>query len=224
MQVLILANGDSPSRETAEALALNHALILAVDGAVHKAKALALTPDVLTGDFDSVHIEEVCAIYPKMRVIATPNQEKSDLEKAIAVACDLGAESITVIGASGGRMDHTLANMAVLLTSRIPTCFVDDFGSLRAIRSGSDSVAITMDSVALSTNAGDTVSLVTFAFETYVSISGVAWPLVNSHLIPGTRGVSNVAVGTEVIVRAEAGSVFVAHLRKHSVDAHSALP
>ena len=217
MRVLILANGESPSRETAQLLAAHHDITIATDGAIYAAIELGLTPDILTGDFDSVQLEVIRARYPNLRIIPTPDQDQSDLEKAVGVACDLGATTIMVIGAAGGRMDHTLSNTALLLRSRTPICLADDFGTVQAIVS--DGVEESL--LRLETSAGDTVSLITFEPDTGVSIEGVQWPLNCFHLVPGTRGVSNVAVGASVEIRVQRGCVFVCHLYEAPMRRHS---
>ncbi len=174
MRVLILANGAPPGRETAQLLASRHDLIIAVDGAIYAAAKIGLTPDILTGDFDSVRLEAVCADYPKLRVIRTPDQDKSDLEKAVDTACDLGATDITVTGTHlAGGWTTRWETPPSLLTACAPICLADDFGTVRAARN--NGIAETI--LALQTSAGDTVSLITFDPDTSVSIAGVHWPL-----------------------------------------------
>ena len=43
------------------------------------------------------------------------DQEASDLDKAIAYARERGAGRITVTGAGGGRIDHALTNVSILM-------------------------------------------------------------------------------------------------------------
>jgi thiamine pyrophosphokinase len=217
MRVLILVDGSKPERETAQMLAARHDLLIAVDGAVYSAAALGLKPDVLTGDFDSVRLESVCLEHPNMKVIPTPDQDRSDMEKALTVASELGATSITVMGAAGGRMDHTLANTAILLRAGTPMVLADDLGTVRALgRNGEADEAISIE-----TSAGDTVSLITFERDTTVSIAGVRWPLDCYHLPPGTLGVSNVSLGSAVNVIVHKGSAFVCHLYQAALREHS---
>jgi thiamine pyrophosphokinase len=219
MRVLILAHGTSPSFETSQLLASRQDLTIVTDGAIYSAAKLGLTPNILTGDFDSLQLDAVRAEYPNLQVIPTPDQDQSDLEKAIEVASKLGATAITVIGAAGGRMDHTLANMAVLLRTRFPICLADDFGTVRALRSDGEADA----DLLVETAPGDTVSLITFERNTLVSIQGVQWPLSSFHLLPGTRGVSNVALDTSVSVTVHCGSAFVCHLYEARIREHSAI-
>lgn len=217
MRVLIIANGVQPAKETVKSLALRSDVVIAVDGAVYAAVDAGLHPDIMTGDFDSVRLESVRAEFPKLRIVPTPDQDQSDLEKAVNIAHELGASSITIIGAAGGRMDHTLANMALLLEVATPICIVDDFGTVQAARSDCEADSV----VFLETAVGDTVSLITFDPNASVSITGVKWPLSRCHLLPGTRGVSNVALGNAVQTVVHKGAVFVCHLYEASIREHS---
>src|SRR5262245_20207474 len=122
MHVLILANGEQPSRELLARLREEADLFLAADGAANALPALGLAPDVVLGDFDSL----MPAARDQMNgaaYIHVHDQEASDLDKAIAYACERGARRITVTGAGGGRMDHTLTNLSLLVKYH-PACEV----------------------------------------------------------------------------------------------------
>jgi len=210
MRVLILANGEPPSPELARQMAAEHTLLLATDGAAHAAAALGLTPDVICGDFDSIDLSAAEAAFPGSTFVPTPDQHQADLEKAIDLACAQGATEITVLGATGGRIDHLLANYALL--ARAPAngwlCFRDDRGSVRAI-SGTDA---TPGTLSLRATPGDTISLIAYEPTVRATIEGVRWPLDRAPLLPGTRGVSNIALQQEVRIEARGGVLLVCHL------------
>ena len=52
--------------------------------------------------------------FPNALVVPTPDQDFADLEKAVLLARERGATHIAMLGATGGRMDHTLGNFALL--------------------------------------------------------------------------------------------------------------
>lgn len=231
MRVLILADGDPPSPALAQRLAHEADLRIATDGAANKAAALGLTPDILCGDFDSVDLKAACLAFPAAEVVPTPDQSCADLEKALLLALARGASAIAIIGATGGRMDHTLSSFALLQRYGIslPVCVVADrpVGSLaeqeklKKEQDGGEQTeqkncaAVTWAVHAnrrcvFATIPGETVSLVTFTNAT-VSIEGVRWPLTTHDLTPGTLGVSNIADAPHVAVEVHSGSVFVIH-------------
>lgn len=204
-RVLILANGDSPSSALAQRIASQADARIVTDGAVHKAHLLGIVPDILCGDFDSVDMEAAQRDFPSVAVVPTPDQEFADLEKAIVVARQRGAGEAAILGALGGRMDHTLSSFALLLhyANILSLRLLDDRGVTWAIKGRKRQ--------SFSADPGDTVSLVTFTGAD-VSITGVEWPLDRFMLYPGTHGVSNVAAQTQVTVRVDMGTVFVTHL------------
>lgn len=209
VRVLILANGDTPSRELAHRLVRQHDLLIATDGAVHRAAGLQLCPHIVCGDFDSALLERAQQEFPEAEFIPTPDQDHADLEKAIQVALNRGASRITVIGATGGRLDFTLANMALLLRyyTEVELQVVDDTTVVHVVGSETDRAG----EVVLDAQPGERVSLLSLSGQAHVSITGVEWPLQDYPLPVGTRGVSNVVRDHPVIVRARRGAVLVFH-------------
>lgn len=92
--------------------------ILAIDGALCTVDRLGIRPEVVLGDFDTVD-EMLLARYRADEKIIfethNPVKDATDTELAIEYAISHGAEKITILGALGGRMDHALANIQVLL-------------------------------------------------------------------------------------------------------------
>jgi len=215
MRVLILANGDPPSKKRIEELQKAHDLLLATDGAVHKAALLGVSPDLVTGDFDSVSLPLAKRQFPMTEFLPTPDQSRGDLEKAIIVALNRGATSITIAGAAGGRIDHTLGNVSLLLRFHnvVQISIVDDWSEIRAI-SGSDDAPGEWVSTA---NPGDTIAMVTFDGRARASVTGVEWPL-NDYLLPiGTHAVSNKATEGTVTFRARGGALLACRLDRSYV-------
>jgi thiamine pyrophosphokinase len=215
MRVLILANGEPPSVELAGRLAAEHDLLIAADGAAQRALALGLRPDIICGDFDSVQMDVARSAFPAAEFVPTPDQDKGDLEKALLLALERGARRITIMGTAGGRIDHMLANHALLLCyhRELDLAIVEDGAQVRAIsgRPGTPGV------LTLATTPGDTVSLISFEATARVSITGVRWEVHDLDLLPGTRGISNMAEGEHVLVEVSAGTVLVCLLTRNSV-------
>ena len=210
MKVLILANGAPPSRALLHQLLTTHDLLLATDGAVHQAAALGVTPNIVSGDFDSVRWEEAQTAFPEAEFRATPNQDQADLEKALGVAREQGAEAVTVVGAAGGRIDHLLGNFSLLLRyhTELPLSIVDDGSEVRAL-SGTDEAPGEWQ---IQTQPDDLISVISLDGRARVTLEGVRWPLQDFPLPVGTQGISNRATGEKAIVRVSGGAVLVCHL------------
>ena len=92
-------------------------MVVAVDGGLEHLKPLGLLPDAVVGDFDTVS-PDVLAEYRKMEQVAweihQPEKDETDTELAIETAIGMGALSITILGGTGGRIDHMLANIHLL--------------------------------------------------------------------------------------------------------------
>jgi thiamine pyrophosphokinase len=209
MRVLILANGEPPSPTLLRGLAAEHDLLIAVDGAVRFAAQSDITPDIISGDFDSVSLAEARRFFPEAECVATPDQNRADLEKAILLAQSRGATAITLTGATGRRLDHTLGSLVLLLRygAEVPLSLVEDGTVIRAVSRRWQ----------FPTQPGDTISLISPEGRARVTLLGVQWPLQDERLSVGTQGISNVAVGREVTVEVTGGTILVCHLDKHCV-------
>lgn len=121
LKSVVLADGDRP-----RATALDEAwpgwrdeveLVVAADGGVRLAADLGMAVDLWVGDGDSLGakgLEELRASGVPI-VVAWQDKDESDTELAALAAVDRGATDITILGALGGRrIDHTLANLALL--------------------------------------------------------------------------------------------------------------
>ena len=208
MRILILANGEPPSQALLARLAAEHDLFLTTDGAALTAVRLGVCPDIVSGDFDSLDLDAARVLLPQAEFVPTPDQYHTDLEKAFGIALDGGAESITIAGAAGRRIDHTLGNFSLLLRWR------EDFPDLPVVivSDGSETQAV-MGEIVLETEPGDAVSLLSLDGRARVSIGGVRWPLQNHPLPVGAGGLLNEATGPRVSVQAEGGIVLVCHVR-----------
>ena len=209
-RALILANGETPSRDLGHDQLLQHDLLLTTDGGAHAALRLNIIPDIISGDFDSIGIDEATSLFPTSEMVLTDDQSRADLEKAISLLISRGISEITVVGAGGGRIDHLLANYALLIhfCGEVSLRFLDDYGSVYALRS--KECPLTLH---LSTRIYDTISIISTDGSARVTLAGVKWPLDQSSIPIGTAGVSNQALGSSVTAVVEGGTVFICHLK-----------
>ena len=83
-----------------------------------------IEPNLALGDFDSVTSEELKMIQSKLPEVSLfpPEKDETDLELAIDWAIRQRPENIYLFGATGGRMDHFLANIQLLQKERVLQC------------------------------------------------------------------------------------------------------
>lgn len=118
MRILLISGGSINIEWAAEFLKINnYDKIIAVDGGLSAANLLQLVPDVIVGDFDTVS-SELLEMYSKDKRCRTvrlnPVKDDTDTQCAMNIAIEMGAEEIDIIGGTGGRIDHGLANIFML--------------------------------------------------------------------------------------------------------------
>jgi thiamine pyrophosphokinase len=116
---LIIANGAECSRELLGQLLEWSPLVIVLDSAMHRVIDLGIKVDVLLGDFDrgfdpDYFLEKQ---YP-LEIVHTPDQDKTDLEKAFDYLIKRGIPAANVIWATGKRADHTITNITNIVRFR----------------------------------------------------------------------------------------------------------
>lgn len=111
---------------------LKSAGIICVDRGLDAARRLGLVPELIIGDFDSADKKELSwwkENEKNTRFIGLkPEKDFTDTHTAILEAIKLGAGTITIFGATGGRQDHFLCNLNLLLIPMkkgIPASIID---------------------------------------------------------------------------------------------------
>lgn len=109
---LIIANGASCNPELLGQLLEWSPLVIVLDSAMERVMQLDIKVDVLLGDFDRGFDPEIykTSQYP-IEIIHTPDQNKTDLEKAFDYLIDRNIPMVNVVWATGKRADHTITNL-----------------------------------------------------------------------------------------------------------------
>ena len=116
---LIIANGEACSSELLGQLLEWSPLVIVLDSAIERVLELGIKVDVLLGDFDrgfdaNFYKEKQ---YP-IEIVHSPNQDKTDLEKAFDFLIEKGHQAANVIWATGRRADHTFTNLTNIVAYR----------------------------------------------------------------------------------------------------------
>lgn len=193
---LLLLNGEIPEPRAVRSLALRLGRLVCADGGARHAAALGLEPDFVVGDMDSLPHP----LPPWRRTVywCDFDQDRSDFEKALDFARDLGSGEVYVAGALGGRVDHALVNLA-LIERHAPRLVLVDRGLARCLEPGRYRLAL---------RKGETFSILAARGGCQASLSGARYPLRCQRLKPGARGLGNRALGP-VRLLLHAGSAWV---------------
>lgn len=123
---------------------LEYDAVICADSGLDAAYALQLPVQYALGDFDSVS-KEILAQYQqgqipgseKIRFVQYPTaKDYTDTQMALEWILEQGATEITIFGATGGRLDHFLATVNVLmkpLKKGVPTYIVDRQNRIRLV-------------------------------------------------------------------------------------------
>jgi thiamine pyrophosphokinase len=216
---LVVADGDVPLRAALDAAWPGWDdgvdLVVAADGGARRAEGLGLRPDLIVGDGDSLGQADLARLAEAGIAIEAASQDKdeSDAELAVLAAARRGARRITMLGAFGGaRLDHALANVALLGHPAIAdrdVVLLDGAARASLIRAPGPSGQPVLR--ALRGRIGDLVSLLPAGGPVEgITTSGLRYPLRDEPLTPGpARGLSNVRLAAEATVVVRAGSLLV---------------
>jgi thiamine pyrophosphokinase len=164
-------------------------LVIAADGGALPLLWKKIIPQIVIGDLDSLEPRAQVDLVARGAALRSfPRaKDETDLELALLYAVEHGAMSIDVIGALGGRWDHTLANVAMLAMPELRG---------RKVRLLADRQALFLvrDQAELLGNHGDTLSLIPLTAEVRgITTRGLLYPLENATLyFERARGISNV--------------------------------
>ena len=209
MRIILFANGELPFPDHARACIRPDDFILCADGGARHAMNLGLTPDYVVGDFDSLESTELLRLSRDGAVLDSHPRDKdaTDLELALQVARTFAPEEIILLGALGGRLDQTLAN--ILLLAHL------DYADLPVtLVNGPERAWVVRDAITVQGQPGDILSVIPLTPDvsglTYHH--GLRWVLTDATLPFGSsQGVSNELVAEEARLSLRTGAVLVIH-------------
>lgn len=113
---LIIGSGQLENLQLLCEEAKNHDFVICADGGVRYAIEASISVDLIVGDLDSISKEEISYVNNnKISIIKYPvEKDATDLELAIDYLVENDYNAITLIGVTGNRLDHTLANIFLL--------------------------------------------------------------------------------------------------------------
>jgi thiamine pyrophosphokinase len=193
-KIFLLLNGEIPKELPNLA---NYDVICATDGAYNFLKEQHITPNFISGDFDS--LENL----PKdIEVIHTPNQDFTDFDKMLQILFNKGFKIIDVFGASGKEQDHFLGNLqtAIQWKDKLKLTFFDNYSHY-----------FLADTFTKILNCkGKKISLIPFPEAKNITTKGLQYPLNNEDLTFGKRiGTRNKAIEDTAEVSFKSGVLFI---------------
>ena len=194
--------------------------VFAVNEGLEYVDSMGLVPDYIVGDFDTVD-EKLLEAYEKEiaagRIPAylerfPAKKDAADTELAVMEAIKEQADRITILAATGNRVDHVLANLGLLLQTaeeNIECHIVDETNRIRLLEAG------TCCKIEKKNQFGTYLSLIPISpVIKGLTITGVMWPLNNRTVMQGSSlTVSNRILEEAAIITFTEGKLLVIESR-----------
>ncbi|MDR0992575.1 MAG: thiamine diphosphokinase [Ruminococcus sp.] len=182
------------------------AFIAAADGGFAVLREQGIMPNLAIGDFDSLGYVPNTPNTPATEVIALPeHKDETDIGAAIRILTERGFSNFHIFGGTGGRLDHTIGNIALLagVSKNGGKAFI--YGDKTVI------TAVTDGEMTFPETAAGTVSVFAFGGEASgVTLRGLLYPLEEATLLPEVPlGVSNRFTGQKSTVAVKSGTVLI---------------
>lgn len=203
MRILVAADGEcSLTRETFKARIGSIDKIIVADGALRHIDSLALVPDYIVGDLDSVD-NKLLTKYKSAHIEKYPSdKDKTDLEIAVEKALSFSPSELIFIGMFGGRIDHQFGNVLLLTKISVVKISIEDNKISGFILNNKNSIIL---------NHSKNFSLIPLSKEVAgVTVTGARWNLKNKILTLGSpTALCNEFIDNEVKIKIESGSLLV---------------
>jgi len=183
--------------------------VIAVDGGLSYCEILNIEPDFIIGDFDSVSEGEKKAICKLQNEIPDrirqlkPEKDDTDMLSALKYGLEAGYRDFRIYGGTGGRFDHTLANIQCLL-------YLKNHDAVGYLVDGTGMILVLQNEVVhFNRNLEGFLSLFSLGKQAKgVSIEGMKYPLKDYTMTNDFPiGISNEFIGEEAVISVEDGEL-----------------
>lgn len=176
-------------------------LIICADGGYDALFYTGIVPNVVIGDFDSLKV----SVPKEIETVKYPSdKDKTDLEICIDYALERGCDTIFILGALGGRIDHTMGSLCALK-------YVMEHGADAMILTGKSRIYLVDKEVEVAREKFDYISLIPCTDKvTGVSTLGLKYELNNRELVKSSSlGISNEFYNNTAKIKIESGLLYV---------------
>jgi thiamine pyrophosphokinase len=203
-RAVVMCDGTPPSNELLQSCLDGADLFACTDRAGWPHDQLPRRPDVVIGDLDTLGGIPNNP-HSATHYILDENQNTTDTEKALIHAANQGCTQALLLGATGGHLDHTLANCALpeRFASTIQTILISDFGMTLHIPANQPTswalpIGTQFSLMAIGRPAQD------------VTVTGARWPLLGDNVVwGGASTISNEVTEPLLTISSASGSLLV---------------
>lgn len=186
-------------------------LVIAADGGAWFAVRHGIRPHMSLGDFDSVSDEQLQIVRERSERLNACDpvwKDLTDTEMAFEYALASGATEILMLGATGSRLDHTLANIHLL-------ALAEQRGVTAVLIDANNEIRLATSRLTVKKSRYTYVSLLPLTEKvTGITLRGFRYPLEDAELTLGqTRGISNELTEPVGTIELKTGKLFVIQSR-----------
>ena len=190
----------------AQVAALNPVELICADGGACHVYAMGFIPHAVIGDMDSVdpNILKRCEEQGSRIVRHSRDKKETDTQLALEYALRAVPDEIRIYGALGGRIDHTLANISLLVTAAkrdVAVKLVDEWCE----------VFVVARQAVIEGTPGQTISLLPLSSAVSgIELQGFEYPLSGGTMeIGNPYGISNRLQADRGVIALESGYLLV---------------
>lgn len=201
---IIIANAPGALCKEEQKLIASARLVIAADGGLTKIEGLKSKVWVV-GDFDSCDARSE-RTFQSLTKLERVDQNSNDLEKCIDFAISQGISNLLIMGAIGGRLDHTLANLSLMVKYHNHMQIVLYHESSRSFVISRTSIGD--NPLEIPNKVPDRIlSITPWGVDAEVSVTNAKWCLDRAILSTGSQGVSNRFLSGPAFIRIHRGIV-----------------
>lgn len=204
MRCAVIGGAEIRNYDNARKYLRDDDFIICCDSGLYHAEGLGIKPGLIVGDFDSHPLPQT-----DVETIKLPcEKDDTDTVYAVKTALERGFDEFLLLGVCGGRLDHTLGNVSILLflyERNIPALIADDYGDMEIV--GVETKYVTKK----------------YSYFSLLNISGRArgiyvknakYPLENARIdCTYQYGISNEVCGEKSCIRIEDGCMLLMRIR-----------
>jgi thiamine pyrophosphokinase len=189
---VLVANGEKPVSNYAKQLIEQNNLRICVDSNLSFFKELDVEPDIIIGDLDTIEINKVS---PKSTIVNENDQNKTDLEKSLDYCIAKNIKNIFIIGATGERDDHNLANILIAqqYSDVLNIEMVTNFFQIFFVR----------ESKEILEKKNRNLSMISSIYDNRITTSGLEYNLSDQKLNSFSHGISNRIISDKCLIKSK---------------------
>lgn len=185
----------------------NYDYIICADGGANFLYKIKVVPDYILGDLDSLELK--AKNYFKEKGVSfkkfPERKNETDAQLCIHLAKGLGVVDIDLLGALGGRIDHTVANINLMY-------YIKKLGLNPVIKNNKEDLhMIESEYIDIFGKKGDTISVLPVNGDsTGITLEGLEYPLKDATIEYGDPiGISNVMESDKCRITVEKGTLLI---------------